>query len=83
MHEIILTLLCHYIFMVHLLLQAKNLAISLGGRVSLTAYLSCLTFNRLTTYISIFSITQPLQFDNGRQEQIGQSVTLVVEVGNI
>ncbi|XP_023348510.1 uncharacterized protein LOC111717230, partial [Eurytemora carolleeae] len=50
--------------------QAKNLCLSVGGRIVLTAYLSALTFNRLTTYISIFSITQPLKFDNGHEEPL-------------
>ena len=41
-----------------LYVQSKNLAVSGGGQVVLLAYLATLTFNRLTTYISLFSTTQ-------------------------
>ena len=41
-----------------LYVQSKNLAVSDGGQVVLLAYLATLTFNRLTTYISLFSTTQ-------------------------
>ncbi len=41
-----------------------------GGQVVLLAYLSTLTFNRLTTFISLFSTTQPLNFDNGHHEPL-------------
>jgi hypothetical protein len=50
--------------------QSKNLAVSGGGQVVLLAYLSTLTFNRLTTFISLFSTTQPLNFDNGHHEPL-------------
>jgi hypothetical protein len=46
------------------------LAVSAGGQVVLLAYLATLTFNRLTTYISLFSTTQPLNFDNGHHEPV-------------
>jgi len=48
-------------------IQAKSHSISVGGKVVLGMYFCCMLFNRLTTYISIFSITQPLQFDNGHE----------------
>jgi hypothetical protein len=50
--------------------KSKNLAVSGGGQVVLLGYLSTLTFNRLTTYISLFSTTQPLNFDNGHHEPL-------------
>jgi len=59
--------------------QGKNLSLSMGGRVILFAYMSAMTFNRLTIYISIFSVTQPLLFDNGTQDpSIGLPSAMVI-----
>jgi len=56
---IVLTALVKYWY------QAKNLAISGSGQVVLGLYLCFLTINRLTTAISLFATTQPLNFDDG------------------
>merc|ERR1719225_251992 len=40
--------------------QAKNLAISFSGQFVLGLYLFFMTFNRLTTAVSLFATTQPL-----------------------
>ena len=47
--------------------QAKNLAVSLQGQICLGLYFLALSVNRLTTIISLFANTQPLDapFDNG------------------
>jgi len=44
---------------------AKNLALSWAGQVIIGCYLTCMVVNRLTTYISVFAITQPVQYDTG------------------
>jgi hypothetical protein len=62
--------MCCFLFLFSLFCQSKNLAVSGGGQVVLLAYLSTLTFNRLTTFISLFSTTQPLNFDNGHHEPL-------------
>jgi len=47
--------------------QAKNLAVSLQGQICLGLYFLALSVNRLTTIISLFANTQPLDapFDDG------------------
>ena len=47
--------------------QAKNLAVTLQGQVCLGLYFLALSVNRLTTIISLFANTQPLDapFDDG------------------
>ena len=40
--------------------HSKNLALSIGGQIILGAYITTITINRLTTYVSIFAVTQPL-----------------------
>ena len=47
--------------------QSKNLAVSLQGQVCLGLYFFALSVNRLTTVISLFATTQPLDtpFDDG------------------
>ena len=70
---IVLTALVKYWY------QSKNLAISLSGQVVLGLYLCFLTINRLTTAISLFATTQPLNFDDGaKMPRISLPVAVVI-----
>ena len=56
---IVLTALVKYWY------QSKNLAISVKGQFTLGLYMFCLTLNKLTTIVSLFSNSQPLQSKKG------------------
>ena len=61
--------------------QAKNLAISFSGQFILGLYLFFMTFNRLTTAVSLFATTQPLgreKFDNNASDPVAKLTVATV-----